>query len=90
MSLRPSSRTSIVAWLRKAHGWIGLWGATLGLLFGTSGIWLNHRAVLALALFATPCGLSATSHAEPLVGCLAVYSSCQQSSTHSETLPCMS
>jgi len=42
------SRASLVAWLRKTHGWIGLWGATLGLLFGFSGIWLNHRSVLPL------------------------------------------
>jgi hypothetical protein len=42
------TRTTLVQWLRKTHGWIGLWGATLGLLFGTSGIWLNHRAVLQL------------------------------------------
>jgi uncharacterized protein len=35
-------------WLRKMHGWIGLWGAALGLIFGFSGIWLNHRAVLKL------------------------------------------
>lgn len=35
-------------WLRKSHGWIGLWGAVLGLLFGFSGIWLNHRSVLKL------------------------------------------
>ena len=42
------SRTVVIAWLRKTHGWIGLWGATLGLLFGFSGIWLNHRAVLPL------------------------------------------
>ncbi|HYD33207.1 MAG TPA: PepSY-associated TM helix domain-containing protein [Methylophilaceae bacterium] len=32
--------------LRKIHGWLGLWGAVLGLLFGVSGIILNHRAVL--------------------------------------------
>ena len=43
-----ASRTDVVVWLRKTHGWIGLWGATLGLLFGFSGIWLNHRAVLPL------------------------------------------
>ncbi len=43
-----STRTDVVVWLRKTHGWIGLWGATLGLLFGFSGIWLNHRAVLPL------------------------------------------
>lgn len=41
-------RTTWVVWLRKTHGWIGLWGATLGLVFGISGIWLNHRAVLQL------------------------------------------
>jgi hypothetical protein len=45
---RPAWRTTAVVWLRKTHGWVGLWGATLGLLFGISGIWLNHRAVLAL------------------------------------------
>lgn len=47
---RPTSspRARLVAWLRKTHGWIGLWGATLGLLFGFSGIWLNHRSVLPL------------------------------------------
>ncbi|MES2935964.1 MAG: PepSY-associated TM helix domain-containing protein [Pseudomonadota bacterium] len=45
----PTSRSRrgvAIIWLRKAHGWIGLWGATLGLLFGTTGILLNHRAVL--------------------------------------------
>jgi len=47
---KPSPRTTLVAWLRKTHGWIGLWGATLGLLFGVSGIWLNHRSVLQLPI----------------------------------------
>jgi hypothetical protein len=37
-----------VNWVRKTHGWIGLWGALLGLVFGLSGIWLNHRAILKL------------------------------------------
>jgi hypothetical protein len=41
-------RIRAVQWLRRTHGWIGLWGATLGLLFGTSGIWLNHRNILKL------------------------------------------
>jgi hypothetical protein len=41
-------RMRAVQWLRRTHGWIGLWGATLGLLFGISGIWLNHRAILKL------------------------------------------
>ena len=43
---KPSRRALVVKWLRKAHGWIGLWGAVLGLLFGSTGILLNHRAVL--------------------------------------------
>ena len=42
----PSRRALFLKWLRKMHGWIGLWGAALGLLFGASGILLNHRAVL--------------------------------------------
>jgi hypothetical protein len=41
-----SRRATVLKWLRKTHGWIGLWGAALGLLFGTSGILLNHRAVM--------------------------------------------
>jgi hypothetical protein len=42
----PTRRALAVKWLRKMHGWIGLWGAVLGLLFGSTGILLNHRAVL--------------------------------------------
>jgi hypothetical protein len=42
----PSRRAIAIKWLRKMHGWIGLWGAVLGLLFGSTGILLNHRAVL--------------------------------------------
>jgi hypothetical protein len=37
-----SRRATFVKWLRKVHGWVGLWGAALGLLFGTTGF-LNHR-----------------------------------------------
>jgi hypothetical protein len=40
------NRGQLIKWLRKAHGWIGLWGAVLGLLFGGTGILLNHRAIL--------------------------------------------
>ncbi len=41
-----------MAWIARLHGWIGLWGAVLGLLFGVSGFVLNHRAVLKLELMA--------------------------------------
>ena len=41
-----SRRATFLKWLRKTHGWIGLWGAAIGLLFGLTGILLNHRAVL--------------------------------------------
>ena len=37
-------------WVRKTHGWFGLWGALLGLMMGFSGVWLNHRATLKLEL----------------------------------------
>lgn len=32
--------------MRRTHAWLGLWGAVLGLLFGVSGILLNHRDIL--------------------------------------------
>ncbi|MEP9323902.1 PepSY-associated TM helix domain-containing protein [Paraburkholderia phymatum] len=38
-----SRRITFIRWLRKVHSWIGLWGAALGLLMGTSGFLLNHR-----------------------------------------------
>lgn len=45
--------SSVIRWTRKSHGWVGLWGAVLGLLFGFSGIWLNHRTVLKLPVTQT-------------------------------------
>ena len=36
--------------LRKAHGWIGLWGAVMGFLFGATGLVLTHRAILKLPI----------------------------------------
>ena len=41
-----AQRGKFIRTLRKIHGWLGLWGAVLGLLFGVSGFLLNHRAVL--------------------------------------------
>jgi len=43
-------RLAFVRWVRRTHGWFGLWGALLGLTFGFSGIWLNHRSVMKLDL----------------------------------------
>jgi hypothetical protein len=46
-SPRPRLRRSqVLKWLRRTHAWVGLWGAALGLLFGVTGIILNHRAVM--------------------------------------------
>ncbi|OZI62245.1 PepSY-associated TM helix domain-containing protein [Bordetella genomosp. 11] len=39
-------RGLFLKWLRKTHSWIGLWGALLGLLFGLTGFFQNHRAVM--------------------------------------------
>ena len=47
---RINRRVTFVRWVRRTHGWFGLWGALLGLIFGASGVWLNHRAVLKLQL----------------------------------------
>lgn len=43
---RRSRRAVFLTWLRKIHLYVGLWGAILGLLFGATGILLNHRAIL--------------------------------------------
>lgn len=34
--------------LRTVHGYLGLWGALMGLAFGSTGILLNHRNLLKL------------------------------------------
>ena len=47
---RVNRRLAFVRWVRRTHGWFGLWGALLGLMAGTSGIWLNHRNVMKLEL----------------------------------------
>lgn len=39
-------RARFLIWLRRTHAWVGLWGAALALLFGATGILLNHRAVM--------------------------------------------
>jgi len=45
-----SRRLVFLKWLRKTHGWIGLWGAALGLMFGVTGLLLNHRAILKIPI----------------------------------------
>lgn len=47
---RVNRRLAFVRWVRRTHGWFGLWGALLGLMAGTSGIWLNHRSIMKLEL----------------------------------------
>jgi len=51
-TFRPgvNRRLAFVRWVRRMHGWFGLWGALLGLMTGLSGVWLNHRATLKLEL----------------------------------------
>ena len=44
--IRQPKRFRWLKWLRRLHAWVGLWGAALGLLFGISGILLNHHAVM--------------------------------------------
>jgi uncharacterized protein len=46
--LQRKKRGDFIRWLRNTHGWLGLWGAALGLLFGGTGILLNHRQVMKL------------------------------------------
>ncbi|HEY1229265.1 MAG TPA: PepSY-associated TM helix domain-containing protein [Ramlibacter sp.] len=39
-------RPELLKWLRRTHAWLGVWGAVLGLMFGTTGLLLNHRATM--------------------------------------------
>ncbi|SEA96376.1 PepSY-associated TM helix domain-containing protein [Acidovorax soli] len=39
-------RPAVLKWLRRTHAWLGIWGGVLGLLFGTTGLLLNHRATM--------------------------------------------
>lgn len=41
-----SRRAVFLTWLRRIHLYVGLWGAVLGLLFGATGILLNHRSIM--------------------------------------------
>jgi uncharacterized protein len=50
IGLAINRRLAFVRWVRRTHGWFGLWGALLGLMTGVSGVWLNHRAVMKLSL----------------------------------------
>lgn len=43
---KGSTRSQFLKWLRRVHGWVGLWGAILGLLFGVTGFLQNHRGVM--------------------------------------------
>lgn len=45
-----NNAAAFTRWVRRTHGWFGLWGAVIGLMMGTSGIWLNHRAQVKLEL----------------------------------------
>lgn len=46
-------RAAVLKWLKRTHAWCGLWGGVFGLLFGATGILLNHRAVMKLPLVET-------------------------------------
>jgi len=47
---KGSRRSQFLRWLRRIHGWVGLWGAVLGLLFGLTGILQNHRGSLRIKM----------------------------------------
>lgn len=43
-------KARFLVWLRRTHAWMGLWGAILGLLFGLTGLLLNHRQIMKIPL----------------------------------------
>lgn len=61
---RALTRGRVLQWLRTTHLWVGLWGATVGLLFGLSGLLLNHRAVLKIPVERAEVSKATVPHAE--------------------------
>lgn len=55
-------------WLRRTHLYVGLWGALMGLLFGITGILLNHRSVLKIPVEKT---VARTVQVRPMPAALA-------------------
>ncbi|MCW3480623.1 PepSY-associated TM helix domain-containing protein [Neisseriaceae bacterium JH1-16] len=49
----PLRKGAVLKWLKRVHAWLGLWGGALGLLFGSTGILLNHRAVMKIPAVAS-------------------------------------
>jgi uncharacterized protein len=43
---KRSRRATFIKWLRKSHGWVGLWAIALTVLFGVTGFLQNHRATI--------------------------------------------
>ena len=37
---------AFMTWLKRLHGWIGIWGAVVGVIIGITGITLNHRGAI--------------------------------------------
>jgi len=63
-----AQRGKFIRTLRKIHGWLGIWGAVLRLLFGVSGILLNHRAVLKIPLAKNGSQRNPAAHASAAPG----------------------
>ncbi|PNS09404.1 PepSY-associated TM helix domain-containing protein [Solilutibacter silvestris] len=43
MTKKPLSHHRTYRWIRQIHLWVGAWGAIAALLFGSTGLLLNHR-----------------------------------------------
>lgn len=65
---RRSRRAVFLTWVRKIHLYVGLWGAILGLLFGVTGILLNHRAIMKIPVEKTIQKTAQLSLPEPQPG----------------------
>lgn len=63
-----SRGATFLLWLRRTHLYVGLWGALMGLLFGITGILLNHRSVLKIPVEKT---VARTVQVTPAAGALA-------------------
>lgn len=58
-------KAAVLRWLKRTHAWCGLWGGVFGLLFGATGILLNHRAVMKLPVVQTTPSMLTITTPEP-------------------------
>ena len=60
-------RLTFVRWVRKTHGWFGLWGALLGLMMALLAVGSNAQPVLRKVVIESPATAVCLDGTQPAV-----------------------